>query len=247
MYLITKMKTLNINGKVVFICDKHNEVLFLWEKYRLSKPYIISFDHHTDTHLAFQNKVYHDKLDSNKSLIQELKEGNKDLIFGLKNDEHIDAAIECGFIEKALLFTVDSTNSKRDNIINISDYEKYNDSKKIIINHNICCHTEISIESNILEEEFDRFKLCINPEIWKGNYILDIDLDFFHYKKSIEVENYEFFYNLIRNSKAITIAREPVWINQWKRDFDNELTVEFLEEKLLSIIEEATKYNKNYN
>lgn len=241
------MKTLNINQKEVFICDKHNEVLFLWEKYRLTKPYLISFDHHTDTHIAFQNKTYHDKLDSNKLLIENLKGGDNDLILDLKNDEHIDAAIECGFIEKALLFTVDSTNSKRENIINISNYEEYNDSKKIIINHNLCCHTEISIESSILEEEFDRFKLCINPEVWTDNYILDIDLDFFHYRSSIEVENYEFFHKLIRGSKAITIAREPIWIDKWKIEFDNELSVEFLEKKILNIITEATKYYDSHN
>ena len=62
------MKTLNINGKEIFICEKHNEALFLWEKYRTVKPYLISFDHHTDTHLAFQHKSNHDKLDSNEDI-----------------------------------------------------------------------------------------------------------------------------------------------------------------------------------
>ena len=65
-----------------------------------------------------------------KTLIERLKNGENQLIHDLKNDEHIDTAIKCGFIDRALLFTVDSTDSKRDNIINISDYEKYNDSKK---------------------------------------------------------------------------------------------------------------------
>ncbi|MGY5353500.1 peptide arginase family protein [Wenyingzhuangia sp. IMCC45467] len=235
------MKTLNINGKEIFICEKHNEVLFLWEKYRSVKPYLISFDHHTDTHPAFQHKSYHEKLNSNQQLIERLKNGENELIHDLINDEHIDAAIKCEFINKALLFTVDSTNPKRDDIINISDYENYSDTSKIIINHNLCCHTEISIESKILEDEFKRFEFCIMPEVWKKNYILDIDLDFFHYKSSIEVNDYSFFNELIKNAKAITIARETIWIEQWKRDYDKNLTVEFLEKKILEIIQEATK------
>ena len=80
------------------------------------------------------------------------------------------------------------------------------------------------------------------PEIWKNNYILDIDLDFFHYKSSIEVNDYSFFNKLIKNSKAITIARESVWIEQWRIKHDKNLSVEFLEKKLLEIITEATKH-----
>lgn len=234
------MKYIEINKKEIFICDNHNEVLFLWEKYRLIKPYIVSFDHHTDTHTAFQYKVYHDRLSSNDKLIYDLKNGDTSLIHELKNDEHIDAAVKSGFITKALLFTVDSTNAKRDDIINISDYKDYDETKKIIVNHNLCCHTEVSIDSEVLREEFKRFELCVNKKVWKENYILDIDLDFFHYKKSIEVENYDFFNDLIREAKAITIAREPIWIEQWKRQYDNELSVDFLEKKLIEIISKAT-------
>ena len=98
------MEFKTVNSKEIFICENHNQVLRLWEKYKSVKPYILSFDHHTDTHRAFQHKVYHKKLDSNKPLIERLKNGELSLINDLINDEHIDAALKCDFINKALLF-----------------------------------------------------------------------------------------------------------------------------------------------
>ncbi|MCR6639531.1 MAG: UPF0489 family protein [Sporocytophaga sp.] len=233
------MNIQKINEKEIFICESHNEVIQFWARYKSSKPNILSFDHHTDTRRAFQSEWISKKLDSNQDLINKLKDGDFELVKNLKHDEHIDAAIRCEFVDKVLILSYDSSKSRIEDLINVDDRENYKDNTRIIVN----CHSsqpEMSIESDILSEKIKRFELCLKPIEWNTNYILDIDLDFFYQKKSIEVSDKSFFSNLIKNAKAISIARERGWINQWKKEFDSELTVDFLEEKLIKLIEQST-------
>ncbi len=233
------MNIQKINEKEVFICESHNEVIQFWAKYKSSKPNILSFDDHTDTRRAFQSECISKKLDSNQDLLNKLKYGDFELVKKLKHDEHIDAAIRCEFVKKVLILSYNSSKSPIEDLINVDNFEKYNDNIRIIVNPHYS-KPEMSIESDILSEKIKRFELCLKPIEWNTNYILDIDLDFFYQKKSIEVSDKSFFSKLIINSKAISIARERIWIDQWKREFDSELTVEFLEEELIKLIEQST-------
>lgn len=81
-----------------------------------------------------------------------------------------------------------------------------------------------------------------NNEI-KADYILDIDLDYFHSSKSIQPQDPNLFYSLIRNSAIITIATEPWYVSQWKK-WDNDISSDFLLEKMLIHIENATCQNR---
>lgn len=227
----------SINDKQVFICEKHNEVLRFWETFKNDRPNILSFDHHNDTHRAFQSKLTYNKYHLIGELIKRLKNGEMDLINELKNDEHVDAAIRCDFIDKALLFTCTSSQSNIEYLLKVSECEEFNEEKRILINTNLL-FTGISIETDVLRPEIERFGLCLPAKDWNNNYILDIDLDFFHYKKSIVVNNSDFFKGLIKGA-AISIARESVFIEDWKKQFDPDLSVEFLESELLNLIRKA--------
>lgn len=54
--------------------------------------------------------------------------------------------------------------------------------------------------------------------IFEEDYILDIDLDYFHTIKSTHPVNYSVFLNLIRNARAITIATEPWYVKDLRED-----------------------------
>lgn len=230
------MKIITIKSKEIFICEHHNEVIEFWAKFKETKPNIISFDHHTDTKRAFQKLWRTQKLITNEHLLERLKNGDFELVKSLKNDEHIDASVLCDLVDKVLLITY-TQSGKNDNLIDVNDFQDYN-NHRIIVNQHLKM-PEMSIDSEILEEQFKRFELCISPKYWRSNYILDIDLDFFYKTDSINVKDNSFFKNLIKNAKAISIARERQFVNGWKRDFDNNLSVEFLEEKLIELIKES--------
>jgi len=82
-------------------------------------------------------------------------------------------------------------------------------------------HYNQAIESIYLENKL----LLINemcPNLVHNNviiqdYILDIDLDYFHTLNSIATSNTDIFYNLIRNAKCITIAIESVCVDMLKK------------------------------
>ena len=70
------------------------------------------------------------------------------------------------------------------------------------------------------------------------DYILDIDLDYFHTLKSIQPDNCDTIYSLIRNAKIITIAKEPICVDNLK--YGNEqINSELLLDALLNHIEQA--------
>ncbi|UYZ23299.1 UPF0489 family protein [Mesobacillus jeotgali] len=99
------------------------------------------------------------------------------------------------------------------------------------------------IESNNLNNKLDIINE-MNPGIVKDNeivseYILDIDLDFFHTMDSIQPKDTETFYRLIRKAKIITIAMEPDYVSRWKVD-DHSISSEKLLEHLLIHIKRAT-------
>lgn len=234
-----------INGKEVFICENHNEVLKFWSEFKELKPYLVSFDHHTDLHQAFQDKINEigsnykpesqkEFLEIQRKLLSELKENNFRNISELKNDEHIDAAIKLEYFEKALIYSFDSYFHRKDRVWTINFDDKY-ENQKIIVNSLCIKENNNLIESKTLEPCFGFFDDYIDKDLWKGNYILDIDLDFFKTEKSILPEDGSFFKSLIDNAIAISIAKESRFVNYVKED--DSLTADYLLEKLLHMIQ----------
>lgn len=237
------------NNKQIYICEEHHHVLKFWRQFREQKPYLLTFDHHTDLHRAFQgylNTISYTvkRWDSQAEwdlaqfgLLSRMMDDHWENIDDLKHDEHIDAAINAGFIKKALVYSHDSYHNKPERVFCININENY--SGQLVINNPQSYHDPSTIINGPeLESRFSLFDLYIPREEWISNYILDIDLDFFQARKSITPEDTSFFKMLIENAKGISIAKESNWIAAWKREHDPDLSVEFLLEKLLDLIKE---------
>lgn len=239
---------LEINGKRVFICEHHHHVLKFWSEFKERKPYLLTFDHHTDLHRAFQGELNKISLqtkfmsqdawdEAQNKLLTKLIENNFHSINELKHDEHIDAALKLGFINKALVYSYDSYRNRPDRVYCINGNENY--LNQLVINNprNYDNNNEV-ISSKELTANFKLFNLCIPQENWINNFILDIDLDFFKTCKSIKPNDISFFKMLIEKSIAISIAKESVFVNSWRREFDDKLSVEYLLKELIALIQE---------
>jgi hypothetical protein len=69
-------------------------------------------------------------------------------------------------------------------------------------------------------------------------FILDIDLDYFHTVKSVSPKNREKFSWLVRNSLGITIAKESACVDSLKCEGEN-INSEYLLRELLKLIEKC--------
>lgn len=243
-----------INNKKIGIEEEHHHVLKYWIYYTLessSVPYLITLDHHIDTLSAFNKYGWFNIKKENDSSVKELQRVKqvvqkliedinlKDLSFlqNLKHDEHIDFSIKKNIISKAFVISYSSEPSLRDmnneNIYYIRRSSCYIGCNKTI--HDDECTRKIydtCIESGFLQDALNNI-----PIEYKDNYILDIDLDYFHTIKSLDPKSKEVFYDLIKNAKLITIATECEWVNRTK--LDEEINSEYILDKLLEHIEIA--------
>lgn len=158
---------LEINGKRVFICEHHHHVLKFWSEFRERKPYLLTFDHHTDLHRAFQGKLNRISLKSQDTwdeaqnkLLTKLIENSFYSIDELKHDEHIDAAIKLGFINKALVYSYDSYRNRPDRVYCINGDECYANQSVINNSRNYEDNDDV-INSKELINDFQLFNLCI--------------------------------------------------------------------------------------
>ncbi len=236
----TENKTLKIREKNIFICEDHHQVLQFWHAYKDSCPYLLTFDHHTDLHLAFNHYIYHNGEkektweEQRKALLDGISANDPSAIEKLTHAEHIDAAIKTGIIKKALVYSENSYYSRQEEVYTIDGNSQY--AGQNIINN--CNYIEMQslISSETLSSNFKKFDLCIPKSQWFHNYILDIDLDFFKSTKSFENKDLTFFKNLIDNCIAVSIATEPIFVKGWQEEYDSMLTVEYLLDKILKII-----------
>ena len=100
-------------------------------------------------------------------------------------------------------------------------------------------------EDEVLEDDFLTEKMMILsrmcPDIIsaegeiKCDYIMDIDLDYFHTMKSINPISKRIFSQLVKSAKAITIAKEPVFVETERSE--KTVTSDILLEKLLKLFE----------
>lgn len=99
------------------------------------------------------------------------------------------------------------------------------------------------IEAMYLDDQLERgseISRCFGlPGLEAAPYILDIDLDAFHSRRSIHPNDPSTFYRLIKNALAITIATEAECVDEeWLDDHDRMSADELLIE-LLAHIEKA--------
>lgn len=251
-----------INNKDICIVEEHHHVLEYWTELREilgDLPIVITLDHHTDTRTAFTVKICEDnnyifpedweqksyKMVSNVNLRN--KNELKNMFTLLRNDEHIDFAIKGDIISECFIiaYRSDIDQGKIHPLENTCyigcNKESHDDDCSII-------HWNQAIESILLQHKLSlmndvKSNLVVNNIITE-NYILDIDLDYFHTIQSIHPKDTEVFYKLIRNASMITIATEPFYVNEWKNmghELDDNFNSEYLLNQLLCHIEQALK------
>ena len=106
--------------------------------------------------------------------------------------------------------------------------------------------SDVELYDMALEDEFLKDKLKVFSEMspkqidlngFKDDYILDIDLDYFHTIKSIDPKESTLIKKIMNDARIITIAQEPICVDIVK--LDKEVNSKYLEEQLLNFIEKA--------
>lgn len=255
-----------MNGKRVYIFEDHAIALLCWAEERknaIRSLNLISLDHHTDTHPAFTQDFYKKNVEHNEEALENhsanLKKlidfNNQESLFNalnrLKHDEHIDAAIGANIIHSAFVISTDNNElspqeSMRRKIYVIGYRGCTEDCDKEI--HDDDCYRKCVdqvIESEHLSNRINHLNFMTGrTNILSEGYILDIDLDYFNTIKSINPKNKVFFYDLIRESHAITIAKESQWVYNEALDKLN-INSNLLLERLILHITEALEIPEN--
>lgn len=300
-----------IEEKNVFTVDDHASAILAWAKVKRENPgplYLVSLDYHSDDREAFKAafcqqygcrseddnyeefvKERLDKIDISNE--QSIRQG----LVGLKNDEHIDAAIRLGILDGAIVICLQHShgtdsnevaewrrhqtplerlqwqrNKQRGFFRKLIDWLVRNrqwsddsedpkplppytysvpDSKIFQLDPRdvITLPQHEHIQDHIIEAWVWKSMIdnALNPmaqafgydEAEKMPYVFDVDLDVFATKRAINPRWSDWFYGIVSSSSAISIAREPRFVDILKREDD--LTVEYLEQRLKQHIKQA--------
>lgn len=237
----------------------------------LDAPNLITFDHHTDVLEAFCNSSYdHDRNKENvtkkNKFLRLLNYNNddsiKEAIMNLRNDEQIDAAIRGNIINQAFVISHDGSSDQPPPNEHTEIWK--DETKKIELMMNlISLPTEnltypksssgiyivgcgdldenMVLDSGFLNEKLDVINLMNGSSLIDSNFILDIDLDYFHTLDSTTNGNLEVFYKLINKSVLITIAKEPLFVSNYNSD-ENIINSDLLLEKVMDLINNASNF-----
>jgi hypothetical protein len=103
-------------------------------------------------------------------------------------------------------------------------------------------HFDRAIESSYLDKKIavaeEMAKSIGITDILASKFILDIDLDYFLTKKSISPDDVKTFYRIVKAAAAITIAKEPTFVESLKYPGED-ISSDFLLHRLLLLIENA--------
>lgn len=253
-----------INGKNIFIFEDHATAILPWAEIRKQSDgslNLFTLDFHSDTSEAF-HKHLHGKTGGDWSRIESLREtlidgidiyNSRDLeklLPLLSHDEQIDFSIRTKIFDFAFVVHFDNADD---------DFQLGGEfpEDRILVLPNLCAvgcektthgdlcteeHSNQAIETVNLEDKLAKAKQITESlgrkECIHSPYVLDIDLDYFRTKTSINPKNISAFHKLISDSAAITIAKEPEWVIKGRL---NEETIdsEYLLKKMLEIISKA--------
>lgn len=103
-------------------------------------------------------------------------------------------------------------------------------------------YADMALESTFLTGRLDFIETITKsagvPGLFEAPFILDIDLDYFNTRKSVQPDDHSIFHELIRRAQIITIAREPKCVTDLQKPGEK-LTSEWLEAELKRHIKEA--------
>jgi hypothetical protein len=249
----SRIQSHSINGKNIYIVDKHHFTLPIWADFSIStnaKYNLVTFDFHTDTRQAFTLYAcleksglqfgFSDRETFRQSYIKNINPKDINEIINatkhLAHDEHIFAALDFGYISQAHVINLQG--KPYDHHIS---YYQTSDFFSLLPLEAFMNPYESEYKSlkayrlNRLEDDY------INDtkfDIPSAPFILDFDLDYFPTRESLEPKNRKVITNLILKAQIITIAREEFYFqkNREQLGFD----VKEAEELLLKLIETVT-------
>lgn len=218
------MKKLTLKNKNVYIVENHHETLrpFTLEREGCKlAPTLLTLDHHTDTLDAF---THYRETSGDMSFFED---DTEKALTKLRHDEHIDYAVKRNLISQALLITHEDFSIEHNPAIEIVHEAPSADTSKE-------AYYSVALESSFLNSQLERAAIKI-----EGEFILDIDLDYFKTRKSVSPDDDTTFCNLIRNASFITISMERDWVRLLNMDFERELNADFYLDKILRYIERS--------
>ncbi len=206
-----------------FIVENHHEVLIPWAAFRqkLSKaPRLITFDHHTDTSSPFRHHLRSltgaDFLQEQKKLLDGINyqdpESLRKSLACLAHDEHIVTALKKDILSSALVIAhnAQDTDVKTYQQHKIACYSVGRDPTSSTATRGECDQV---LESTLLEDALGHFEDILKEvgeeSLFAQPYILDIDMDVFNTRKSLNPHNAGVFKRLIQDAGFITVALEP--------------------------------------
>ncbi len=241
----------HLRNKLVVV-DDHHKVLSAWAEHRSGlsvAPRLLTLDHHTDTSAPFRNhlKSFHganegEFLNLQKRLISEIQFENPltiaTAISRLSHDEHVTTAIAAKIVSSALVIAHNAYDT---------DVETYHDhhiicrgvDRKPGSNKIIPTDCDAVLETFFLKEMIDSFDDLLKSvgelEIIQAPYILDIDLDYFNTRKSVQPSDATKIAELARGAGLVTIATEPDFVKSCSVESD--LDSDWLLDKLIAVLE----------
>lgn len=247
--------------KQLFICKSHNYVLLPWATIRKKKDklLLLTFDHHTDIHEAFLHYLYYHNKEKLDDLIAKINyKDSKSLISAieiLKNDEHIDTALKCKIISKAFVISFNGSFDKPESNefvcmhndlemkckvimgeIPLPKSETYPESDLYVVGTSEYIEDDNCVSDIFLSEMLKKIKVMSHIDIANTDFILDIDLDYFHVYDALNRNDLNEFRNLLTRAYAITIATEPDFM---KEGIDSELLLN----RIITLAEQANSGN----
>ncbi|MCK4635503.1 MAG: UPF0489 family protein [Candidatus Moranbacteria bacterium] len=139
-------------------------------------------------------------------------ENLKEIVSNLRNDEYVDFAVRKDFFDKVFVISNNTIEPQKipelEKRIFGTDVDFYKSCDDEEITEQKTSEDKSLLEENILNQYLKELEEKSGVYPLSDSYVLDIDLDFFKYKKWLNPKNYKTFYHLIKNAKYITIAIE---------------------------------------
>lgn len=229
--------------KKIFITEHHHHSLIPWDIIKRKEQrelILITFDHHSDTHPCklneWTNKKQLQTYDRKWAKNEISNTCLEDIVNLLINDEQLDTATLKGIVKE--VYSFNHLNHKNENVsdlcnvfnIGYIDYIQSDDARDNFKNE---------FEELMLDERLKRLNI-FNKGLYVNNrvttpYILDFDLDVFHFKETLQPKKSKILQNLISDAVAITITKECSCYDNLKKT-TNDLSCEEALKKLFKFI-----------
>lgn len=214
-----------LNGRNVYVAEKHHHVLAAWAAHRRTvagPPHLITLDDHTDLQDAFLGACA-PPLSSKESAkeaqacrakkIEKIDFRNQvtveNAIRELRYDEHIDCAQKTQIIDKVFVYLGLRSGGRARARQYVYQRPCLPECK--LLEHTSRCvrkHADALLDPKVLDPWILQTQIEIGL-LEQAKYILDIDLDYFRTSQGAQPANPSAFHKLVRHAQLITIAREP--------------------------------------